>query len=285
MKKSILNIPYPFNYHNSKRSLVIAFGVGLFILSFVIIVQPFDILASLRTGILRGGIIFSAITTANCLLYLLGFPAIFKRYFKEDRWTVGKEIFWIGIMLLSISLSNFTACIFLFKSNVIAELGVMNILFETTLDTFFIGMIPTTVIVLLNQLRLAKKHSHSEKIERELRSKNPKEGRLIKLVGENVKEQIEVELHNFFYAQADGNYVEVRYQNEQGMQKRVIRSTLKNFEDQLSDFSDVKRVHRKYLANLITVAKVTGNAQGYKLHYPNSEQVVPVSRKNSKVLY
>jgi len=281
----MVNIPYPFNYHNSKRSLIIAFGVGLFIFSFIIIVQPFDILASLGIGILQGGIIFSAITTANCLLYLLGFPAVFKRYFKEERWTVGKEIFWIGVMLLSISLSNFTACIFLFKSSVIEKLGVVNILFEAILDTFFVGMIPTTVIVLLNQLRLANKHSHSEKIERELRLKNSEEGRFIKLVGENVKEQLEVELHDFFYAQADGNYVEVRYQNEEGVQKRVIRSTLKNFEDQLSDFSDVKRVHRKYLANLITVAKVTGNAQGYKLHYPSSKQVVPVSRKNSNVLY
>ncbi len=285
MKKNLVNTPYPFNYHNSKRSLAIAFGVGLFIFSFTIIVQPFDILASIGIGILQGGIIFSAITTANCLLYLLGFPTVFKRFFKEERWTVGKEIFWIGVMLLSISLSNFTACIFLFKPSVIEELGVVNIFFEAILDTFFIGLIPTTVIVLLNQLRLAKKHSHSGKIERELRLKSSEEGRFIKLVGENVKEQLEVELHDFFYAQADGNYVEVRYQNEEGVQKRVIRSTLKNFEDQLSDFSDVKRVHRKYLANLITVTKVTGNAQGYKLHYPSSEQVVPVSRKNSKVLY
>jgi hypothetical protein len=285
VKKNIVNIPYPFNYHNSKRSLTIAFGVGLFIFSFIIIVQPFDVLASLGIGILQGGIIFSAITTANCLLYLLGFPAVFKRYFKEEGWTVGKEIFWIGVMLLSISISNFTACIFLFKSSVIEELGVLNILFEAILDTFFIGMIPTTVIVLLNQLRLAKKHSHSEKIERELRLKNSEGGRFIRLTGENVKEQLEIELCDFFYAQADGNYVEVRYQNEEGMQKRVMRSTLKNFEDQLTDFSAVKRVHRKYLANLHTVIKVAGNAQGYKLHYPASEKVVPVSRKNSKALY
>ena len=55
--------------------------------------------------------------------------------------------------------------------------------------------------------------------------------------------------------------------------------TLKEFEEQLSSFPYVFKVHRSYLVNLQAIESIMGNAQGYALRLKNySEGTIPVSR-------
>ena len=156
---------------------------------------------------------------------------------------------------------------------------------ETLLNTFFIGMIPTVVIVLWIQVRLAKNHSAGDVISESLKSKNSSPSSDITLVGDNQNESLTLKISDFFFAQAEGNYVEIRYAENQDLKKVVLRSTLTNIESQLSAHEEIKRVHRKYLANFNNVSKVSGNAQGYKLHYHEDAKSVPVSRQKSKELF
>lgn len=285
MKTGLLHRAYPFNYHRIGHSTSICIGVGIFIFLFTLIVRPYEA-QDVVTGIspLQISFAYSSAAAVNCAFFLIILPLLFNRYFREEKWTVGKEIFWIGLLLLSISLCNYALCQILFRPEVIAKMGQATIFGQTLLTTFFIGMIPTIVIVLLNQIRLVKMHSGYQEIEQNIRSADKVNGSLVQLRGDNINEVLEIEFQDFFFAQAEGNYVEVRFKNGTAVEKKVLRSTLTNLEEQLAEFEEIKRVHRKYLANFSTVARVSGNAQGYKLHYQSS-LLVPVSRQKSKELF
>lgn len=63
----------------------------------------------------------------------------------------------------------------------------------------------------------------------------------------------------------------------------MLRSSLSRLENQLEG-QNIVRCHRSFIVNLDKVEKVTGNAQGYKLHLETPELVVPVARKYSEIV-
>jgi DNA-binding LytR/AlgR family response regulator len=94
------------------------------------------------------------------------------------------------------------------------------------------------------------------------------------------QDKIDFDLADFIYAHVDGNYVEFFLLNEDGnVECHIKRNTLKNVEEQLEKFGRVLRVHRSYLVNCNYIAKVEGNAQGYRLTFPGVEEKVAVSRR------
>ena len=61
--------------------------------------------------------------------------------------------------------------------------------------------------------------------------------------------------------------------------KLLLRSSLSRLEAQIIDRSNIVRCHRSYVVNLDRVERVTGNAQGYKLHLFGGQFQVPVARR------
>ncbi|MCH5682870.1 LytTR family transcriptional regulator [Niabella sp. W65] len=64
------------------------------------------------------------------------------------------------------------------------------------------------------------------------------------------------------------------------LQSTLLRNTLTNIADQVSDAAHIYRTHRSWLVNVQRVARVNGNAQGLKLSVELMDQQVPVSRSN-----
>ncbi len=281
----MLKAAYPYNYNRMSHSALISVAVGVFIFLFSLIIKPFDVNELVSQNVPLLSLIYGAISALNCGLFLILLPLLFPRYFSESKWTVGKEIFWIGVLLMFISLSNYLMHQYTFTPSVKAEIGQARLLGETLLNTFFIGMIPTVVVVLTNQIRLVKKHSGSDRIATDIKSSQITRTDSFRLDGDNQNESLEINFRDFYFAQAEGNYVEIRFSEHGVLQKRVIRATLTNIENQLSDYAEIKRVHRKYLANFSNINQVSGNAQGYKLHYLDNLDPVPVSRQKSKELF
>ncbi len=60
--------------------------------------------------------------------------------------------------------------------------------------------------------------------------------------------------------------------------KPLLRSSLSRLEGQINR-PDIVRCHRSFVVNLDRVEKVTGNAQGYKLHLLDGQFQIPVARK------
>ncbi len=90
----------------------------------------------------------------------------------------------------------------------------------------------------------------------------------------------ELDIDQFLFAKAEGNYVEV-YLNNELHSKALIRMTLKDFESGLKSYPYIIKTHRSYIINSQHVKKVVGNAQGYQLHI--QQHIVPVSRNNMEI--
>ena len=135
-----------------------------------------------------------------------------------------------------------------------------------------------------NQFRLLKKAvKESEMINHSLMNKDgQRNGAQVSLMGEGKNEQLKINMEDFLFARASANYSEIFYVADNEIKKILLRSSMNNLEEQLQHFDAVERVHRGYLVNLNKVINVTGNAQGYRLHFKQSDEFVPVSRQKSK---
>ena len=140
------------------------------------------------------------------------------------------------------------------------------------------------MLVMVNQFRLLKKSlKESELINHSIQSKKSEiSNGNISLIGEGKNEQLQLRVEDFLFARASANYSEIFHLTNNELTKSLLRSSMNNLEEQLHQFNAVERVHRGYLVNLSKVINVTGNAQGYRLHFQQSEEFVPVSRQKSK---
>jgi DNA-binding LytR/AlgR family response regulator len=158
------------------------------------------------------------------------------------------------------------------------------------LAVMVIGIFPATFGVMLNYIYQLKKYNqniivqHSQAIVNQSVTNNDS----IKLIAENEKDSIEILTENLFYIESSDNYSTVFFEKsgtppEAKLQKELLRSSLTRLESQISH-ENIVRCHRSYIVNLDKVEKVTGNAQGYKLHLKSPELLVPVARKYSEIV-
>ena len=97
MKKIIswLSTPYFFN-PSKKFKLKVSFYHGLFIFLFLYIFKPFY-LAQFEIIILEYTIGIGTIAFLATFMILYFPPLIFKEYFNEDNWTIGRNLFLMAI--------------------------------------------------------------------------------------------------------------------------------------------------------------------------------------------
>jgi hypothetical protein len=206
---------------------------------------------------------YGAIVFAFTAMYRCIFPLFFPVYFLEKNWTVGREI--LGIMGILIGI---TAGILLFHESYYGKD------FAHPLTVFFlvvfVGSIPVTISVLSRFAFLYRRYSgpHIPVQVTPVPDFN--------LVAENGKDFYSVQ--GLLFVEITDNYATLVYFDGHTLRRELMRSSLSKLELQVEGTSLV-RCHRSYLVNLDRVVKVSGNAQGYKLHFHSTDETVPVSRK------
>ncbi|HLP94544.1 MAG TPA: LytTR family DNA-binding domain-containing protein, partial [Saprospiraceae bacterium] len=98
------------------------------------------------------------------------------------------------------------------------------------------------------------------------------------LLGENQQERLAIDAADIAFLEAQDNYVQVHYLENGAHKSKLLRATLRKMEESLAEFPAFFRCHRTYLVNFDRVEKVSGNAQGYRLHLTGFAETVPVSR-------
>jgi hypothetical protein len=285
----VLNQPYP----TSERSLRSIFFTGLiagtFVALFIIVFQPFGtnetsfpgktlFLAGygviLAVGVWIGGI-FSA------------------RVFDAEKWTVGKQILLVLIAsLLTITVSYFYVLqlggsaswfnyrIFVGNAMMTASLPIVGI---TAADYF---------------LKFRKYHEGARRFNVQEEKKPPlaKPKSPTSLLTDTAAEVIQefivmddqerpiltLSTNHVWCLRSDRNYVDIFHLDANGgPTKTTVRNTLTKLTDGLPE--SFLHCHRSYVVNATEVTKVSGNAQGYRLHNTVFEDIpVPVSRGRSK---
>lgn len=279
-----LRKPHPFIYNMISIIVpgVISFGL-------ISIMTPFGfndlnidarILFALLFGIIGSG---SVILVIETLKYTV--PA----FINEEKWTIGREIVLILLVVVVICVINFCAFLFLDLSNT----SKMVMFQKVVLYTITISVIPILVMVLAEQYSYQKKKlTKAVKLTKELRNREispfdidkSSQDKLICFRAENGKIELQLMINEVLFLKSDGNYVEVFYhQKEKNVSVGLIRNRLKAFVQEIPD-TYFFQCHKSYAVNIQHIIKVEGNARNFELIIRGSDHRIPVSRSKSEEL-
>ena len=103
------------------------------------------------------------------------------------------------------------------------------------------------------------------------------------LFASNRKDKVNLIISNLLFVESFCKYITIRWYENEMVNEKTIRNTLKDIEIQLKNFDSILRIHKSFLINLNQIKEVKGNAQGYKLVLNKGKNIVPVSRNFIKI--
>lgn len=92
------------------------------------------------------------------------------------------------------------------------------------------------------------------------------------------KEHLALALHDFLYAEAEGNYVSVCHRQEGGVKKTLLRTSIKRVASAVCPYAEIMQCHRAFLVNLCQVDRVEGRSSGISLQMKYCNDRIPVSK-------
>lgn len=258
-----------------KRRVLLSFAMSSFVFLFLLIFQPFDLDSTSKNIVL-----ITAGYGLCCLLVMLFLNIVvvelFPAVFREEKWTVLKEVIWVIVNIALIGFANALYSVWALE----LTFSIRALLwFE--LYTLAVAIIPVFGTVLINYYRLRSKYAYeSDEINAGIRDRM--KGNRVSNNTVSLKESDTVFAcflpENLLYVKAADNYIEVHFLHNNGPCKQLLRMTLRNALNELVEFDYVLQVHRSYIVNMNRVLRLSGNAQGIKLHLESVTEVVPVSR-------
>jgi hypothetical protein len=260
--------------------LIVLFILGIF--------QPFGIEEMIKRGFaVLAGFVLVTVIGVSIIAYI--FPLLFKRFYSEN-WTVGKNLLNSLLILLTISLGNTCYhCLLTYKDIPFNwENASVTFLFYLAI-TFLVSIVPFAIITFLQHNHsLSKRLQEVQELNKKLAGKTPSpqtayNSKPIILSG-NTKDSIELHPEQFIYTEAYGNYVKVNYAEGGLIKQKLLRTTIKQMEDELAPVPFIIRCHRAFLVNIQQIASVKGNSQGYKVSFDYPVEEIPVSRAYTKEL-
>lgn len=279
--KNWLNKPFPL-IEGTQQQVLVSFLFASFVYLFLFIFQPFGISEAhyyysqySKNTYLVG---FFVITFLVMMLNYLVSSFLFKQSFSPENWTVGKNISFLLWQITLIGVFNWWYSIS-FKH----EFTDGHNLFEFLFMTMAVGLFPSIFLTLYTERYFSNKHQLIAK-ELDIKIHEPikKEEIQIKILADNKKEIIELELKQFICIRSEGNYADVFFIENDELKKKLIRNSLAKIALQLINFETVKRCHRSYIVNLQNVNTVSGNARNYNFHIEKLNFAIPVSRNFPK---
>lgn len=273
---SFLTEPYP-SQRSFRQDFLVALGSGLFVGWFLNTFQPGDTYTwqDPNKELFLWG--YGMVVFAMLMLMRALIPILFPEIFRESQWTVGKHILYVLFSFLIILL----ACFFYHSWFFEMTFQWHNFFFFIAIGST-VAVFPLSGIVLLDYIRRLKKYQTGvQRLSLPAKKETDPDPELISLKDEQGQPQLAVAAEAILYLQSAANYVEVFYLKDGLIKKELIRNTLKAMEEQVPR-DQFLRVHRSYLVQLAKVVEITGNAQGYKLHFSEAIDPVPVSRSRSK---
>lgn len=155
---------YPFDM-KLKNKLQISIGCGIFVFLFLFSFKPFQLYLLPSEHILLKIAGYGIITIIAVFFCIYILPLIFKNYFAEEKWNIGREIILILAIILSICTLNATYTkLFVVNYNV----SLLNILFYF-IATLIIAVFPVTFIILIEQNRFLRQNlKNAQEINNEI---------------------------------------------------------------------------------------------------------------------
>ncbi len=276
--KSFLNRKYPQSFLIQKPLWgTLAFTIVLFL--FAAIYQPLRMHEARSFSFNFTMLLYSLLISAAVFIVAV----IIKRtncFSKDEVWTVSKELLSIFIILSCIGLAVY------FAGFIIENQGSrwnLTTFFNSFFRSVLIGIIPVLFPSLLN-IRFAFAPEIFQ--EYQIKGQNKPEEKteeLINIKSKAKKEDLSFLTNEFIYAESEGNYVVFHLIKQGKTFDVIIRNSIGEIEKQLVDIPYLMRTHRAFIVNLKKVIVKDGNSLGYKLKLKGSNNIIPVSRQNTKI--
>jgi len=278
--------PYPFErrWASSFRS---AMWAGLFVTFFLYFFKPFGTQispgAEWKYLMVCG---YFGLVTVGITLIVSGFCLLLPGIFNEEKWTVWKEIFFNLFFIGCIGLGN------LFLANFLWNVPLNGRTFLNWQGiTFAVGIFPIFIGAFFTQMKLSKKYAAEAALMQgddlpanATAAKTASLSTIVTFVGENQNEALTLDASQIAYIAAQDNYVQIFFFENEVLKNKMLRATLRKKEDVLAGLPQFFRCHRTYMVNFDKVEKVSGNAQGYRLHLRGVQETIPVSRNLNEVV-
>jgi hypothetical protein len=301
--QSILYKSYPLE-ERKPAQLKLAFIFAMVIFLFLLLLKPFGNNPSFNQVLVNSAIAGLLTFSAIIFDFFVLFP-LFPQFFKEEKWTILREIIFTIIIITTIATFNVVAGVFIWHGSFSFTIWLSMVFY-----TAIVGIAPATVSILINQARLLKKYktevavinenlpTHKSPIIEDPISLPIEEIQMdadkevgetsspthIILQAENEKDNFTILHTSFLAATSADNYVKVFYQENEKLKTAIIRTTLKRVEENAAVFPQFFRCHRTAIVNMSLVQSVNGTAQGYRLQLPFLQEEIPVSRNLNQVV-
>jgi len=262
-----LKIPYK---NELIRLLMISAGVFLFILFF----QPFSLDKLDFNDRLLYVTGFGAITFFLGVFVLVIIPITIPKWFKTNEWESEPTI------VLSTILLVLTATAYIFYIHFV---GGSQLTLYALFKVFLVCLLPIIILIILY------KNKSLERVIEILLEQNRKYHFQIKelskldeeitILSENKADKLKIKHKNILLIKSADNYIKIFYLRKEKIEKQLIRNTLKNIEEQLSNKLNFVRCHRTSIVNIIFIDKIIKSYSGNNLKISHLKDEIPVSRQ------
>jgi hypothetical protein len=276
-----LSTPYYFN-PSLRFKLRISFFHGLFIFLFLYLFKPFY-LNHFEVIILEYTLGIGIIASLATFLGLYIPPIIFKDYFNEDNWTIGRNLFLMIVGVTSVGIVLWSITELYSEAYQLTKISLLEFLFYTLL----VSLIPLIFFVFFNEkkirVRREKKVFEIKEIKKDKEISRTKElAKEINIYSDNGKEKITFPIDTLVYVTSQGNYASFFLIHDNTLKEKILRVTLTKIAKELEEYSNIIRCHKSYIVNVNYITDISGNARGYLLKSEFIPIVIPVSRSFSK---
>ncbi len=272
--------PFPFE-KQWNRAFRSGLWAGVFVTFFLFLFKPFGMQISPgKEWAYLGTCALFGLVTIVVSLIINGLSNLFPGIFDEENWCVWKEILFNVFFISCIGAGNLLLAHFLWcvplDGRAFASWQML---------TFAVGIFPTFFGAYLGQLKMNRRYAaEAAQISRQVHAHPVATHSRVLLTGDNQNDTLQLDAALILYLSAADNYVQVFYMENGRLIKRMIRATMKKMEEALAAYPQFFRCHRTYIVNLEKVEKVSGNAQGYRLHLHGTGDSIPVSRNLNETL-
>jgi len=278
MKNKILKYlsqPAPVN-DKPWLSVLLCIVVVIFILA---IFEPFSFkLNSLgQFRVLIGFALTTMLVTSVAFVLL---PLIFKRFYDPNKWTIGRSLLnnVFILIIMGVGVVCYDYFIVMKQLPQYFPMGFLVDLFAT----LTIGIVPISIITIINQNTTLKRNLNSSKeinqiLSERVKSLSTNDDDFITLKG-SIKDSMSLKPEDIIYIESEGNYVNVYYKRDDKIMHRLLRSTIKQMEESFQNYPMFIRSHRAFIVNTNYISNTKGNAQGYQLTLCDIPHEIPVSR-------
>ena len=267
-----LNRPYPFNNDlkfNLQSFLGIITGLFIFLLFFLPLDPPvYDF--NKKVLILSG---FAIITFLLLALFRVVLPILKSDLFKFENWTVKKEIVLHFLFLV------FNTVAYTFFARYV---GLIEISFHLVVNIVLISLGVIVAFIIINEYKFLRKRLYSlmnQNKNAEISGNDIAGDTGIEFISNDGSERFLLFPEQIILIKSADNYIEIIFKQNDKVNRRLLRSTLKKAEFTVAKFSFLIRCHRSFIVNTNCIHTVHKTDVGLKLELTDYSHMVNVSRQ------